>query len=160
MMPNIPAHQLRCDDLGRMTPAQLEQFHKEVGVIARRLLDGVRKEVSSYGPWVHARFWSLASALPMIKNRLDWRDDTIRGYQEVAKGQAQALISRRNPERHKDRNNEITRLYGLGLTPGRIHIKIRKRWPTMENGKALTVNAIKSVIRNRTKGLRRGNSTV
>jgi len=159
-MPNIPAHQLSGDDLRRMTPAQLEQFHKEVGVIARRLLDAVRKEVSRYGPWVHARFWSLASTLPMIKNRLDWRDDTIRRYQEVAKGQAQALIKRRNPERHKDRNNEITRLHGLGLTPGRIHVKIRRRWPIMENGKPLTVNAVKSVIRNRTKGLRRENGAV
>jgi hypothetical protein len=70
-MPEIPAHKLRGDDLRRMTPAQREQFYTEVDVIARRLLDSVRKEVGRHGPYINTCFWMLASQLPIIRHRQD-----------------------------------------------------------------------------------------
>jgi hypothetical protein len=132
-----------------MTPAQLQEFCAEVEVAAQRLLDSVRKDLARQGPWIYARFWRLASELPIIKNRIDWRDDTIQRHHELARQQYQALLKRKNPERNKERNAEIMRLHRLGVPPGRIRLMIKKRWPTLENGQQLTVGAIKSVIRQR-----------
>jgi hypothetical protein len=159
-MRKIPVHKIRGGDLRHMTPRQLAKFHKEVEVIAQRLLDSVRKHIAQYGPWIYARFWHLARQLPIIKNAIDWRDDTIEQYQELADEQLQALIKRKNPERNRERNSEIMRLHRLGMTPGRIKLQIRKRWPTLENGKPLNVGAIKSVIRHRTKGRRQRKGTI
>src|SRR5262249_8557095 len=159
-MREIPLHQLRGGDLRSMTPTQLKAFNEEVVVVAQRLFDSVRKDVARYGPWIYTRFWRLASEQPVIKSRIAWRDDTIQQYQDVAKQQSQALIKRKNPERNQERNDEIMGLHRLGVKPGRIRLQIRKRWPTLENGKPLTVNAIKSVIRNRTKGRRQRKGTI
>jgi hypothetical protein len=143
-----------------MTPTQLEEFYKQVNVMAQRLVDSVHKKVARYGPWIYARFWRLVSELPIIKNRIEMRDDTIQRYQELANQQCQALIKRKNRERNKERNDEIMRQHCLGVPPGRIRLKIRNRWPTLENGKPLNANAIKSVIKNRTQGHRQRNGTI
>jgi hypothetical protein len=115
-----------------MTLTQVMEFGREVEATAQRLFDCVRQDVARHGPWVYARFWRLASELPIIKDRIAWRDDTIQRYQELANRQWQALMKRKNPERNKERTDEIMRLHGLGLTPGRIRLQIRKRWPTLE----------------------------
>ncbi len=110
--PKLPRRiRLGGGDLRRMTPTQLEEFYKEVNVMAQRLVDSVRKKVARYGPWIYARFWRLVSELPIIKNRIEMRDDTIQRYQELANQQFQALIKRKNRERNKERNDEIMRLH-------------------------------------------------
>jgi hypothetical protein len=159
-MRTIRVDQLRGGDLRSMTPTQLQEFHKKVDAKAQRLLESVHKRIARFGPWIYARFWRLASELPIIKNRIDWRDDTIQGYQQLANRQFQALFKRTNPERNPERNAEIMRLHRLDVPPGRIWLKIKKRWPTLENGEPLSVGAIKSVIRHRTKGRRQRNGTI
>jgi len=151
-MPKNPLHRLGGADLRRMNPTQWKKFYDEVDAVSRRLLNRVRKEVDTYGPWVYARFWRLASEIPVIKNRIDWRNALLKEYEELANRQLRMLGRRRNPERNKERNSEIMRLYHLGLMPGRILLAIKKRWPRLENGKPINANAIKSVIRNRSRG--------
>jgi hypothetical protein len=154
-MPKNPIHKLSGADLRRMNPTQWKKFYSQVDAVSRRLLSQVRKEVDTYGPWVYARFWRLASEIPVIKNRIDWRNALLKEYEELANRQLRMLGRRKNPERNQERNSEIMRLYHLGLMPGRILLAIKKRWPRLENGKSINTNAIKSVIRNRTTRRRR-----
>jgi hypothetical protein len=146
----IPVGKIGGGDLALMNPKQREKFHRDVEALAQRLLRKVRKEIARHGPRVHVRFWRLAcEEVFIIKNRLEMRDDMIDQYQELAKNQAQVLANRKNPERWKDRNGEIMRFHHQGLTPGRIVLQIRSRWPKLENGKPLNPGAVKSVINHR-----------
>jgi hypothetical protein len=157
----IRVNRIRGSDLGLMNRKQLEKFHRDVEALAQRLLRRVRKDVARHGPYVYVRFWRLASEdVFIIKNRLEWRDDTIARYQELTRDFAQALTNRKNPERWKDRNADIMRLHHQGLTPGRIVLKIRSRWPKLENGKPLNADAVKSVIKHRLRWRRRRNGTI
>jgi hypothetical protein len=157
----IPVGKIGGGDLRLMNRKQLEKFHRDVEALAQRLLRRVRKDVARHGPYVYARFWRLASEdVFIIKNRLEWRDDTIARYQELAQDQAQVLANRKNPERWKDRNAEIMRLHHQGLTPGRIVLKIRNRWPKLENGKPLNADAVKSVIKHRRRRQQHRNGTI
>jgi hypothetical protein len=154
-MRRFPLREIGGGDLRLMTPDQWRKFYAQVDRTARRLFDSVCRKVAAHGPWVYARFWYLARELPIIKHSVDWREDTIRQHQEVVREQALALAKRKNPERNQERNAEIMRLHRRGRTAGQIAVAIKSRWPTMENGKPLTANAVKSVITSRTSKQRK-----
>jgi hypothetical protein len=159
--PTIRVDKIRGGDLRLMNRKQWQKFHTDVAALAERLLRKVRKEIARHGPHVYTRFWRLAcKEVLIIKSALHWRDDTIDRYQELAENQARALATRKNPERWKERNAEIMRLHYQGLTPGRIVLKIRTRWPKLENGKPLNADAVKSVIKHRLRRRRRRNGTI
>jgi hypothetical protein len=75
----------------------------------------------------------------------------------AAAEQHEAYVAERNPsKRFEERDAEILRLDAQGYTAGQIVLKIRDRWPQMQNGKPLHDGCVRTVIKREKKKRPRG----